>query len=145
MGISENNLRSKDQSAVLGTSLAIEIKNKTGENLLGTDKFPIAAIFVKYNRDDLQTLQTIKNSVLLDNPNNILFIDEKQSKYVKVFLNYSKSEEFPLTYIHWNKTDNDTIKAKYKRTESSIILERLWIFKNNTWEEIRTTPLILIK
>ncbi len=82
---------------------------------------------------------------MLDNPNNILFIDENQSKYVKVFLNYSKSEEFPLTYIHWNKTDTDTIKAKYKRTESSIILERLWIFKNNTWEEIRTTPLILIK
>ncbi len=50
MGISENNLLSKDQSAVLGTSLAIEIKNKTGENLLGTDKFPIADIFVKYNR-----------------------------------------------------------------------------------------------
>ncbi|MCV2487455.1 hypothetical protein OD917_21150 [Flavobacterium sp. SH_e] len=145
MGISENNLRSKDQSAVLGTSLSIEIKNKIGENLLGTDKFPIAEIFVKYNRDDLQTTQTTKNTVLLDNPNNILFVDEKQSKYVKIFLNHSKSENFPMTYIHWNKTDIDTIKAKYKKNENSIVLEKLWIFKNNSWEEIKSKPLVLIK
>lgn len=145
MGASENNSRSTDQETVLGRSIDIEVKNKIGVNLLGTDKFPIAGIFVKYYNNDLQPSKSAKSSLILDNSNNILFIDQKESKYVKVFLNYSKSEDFPLTYIHWNKTDIDTIKAKYIKNENSIILEKLWIFKNNSWEEIKSKPLVLIK
>ncbi|MET3027471.1 hypothetical protein ABXT06_12375 [Flavobacterium sp. UW10123] len=144
MGTSEHNSRPTDQATVLGRSIDIELKNKIGINLLGTEKFPITGILVKYYSNDLQPPQA-KSSIILDNPNNILFIDQRESKYVKVFLNYSKSEDFPMTYIHWNKTDIDTIKAKYKKNENSIVLEKLWIFKNNSWEEIKSKPLVLIK
>lgn len=145
MGISNSNFNTRDQDAVLGTSIDIELKDNKGSNLLGTEKFPIDQIIAKYQQNDSQLEKNNNSAILLDNPGNILFIDQDRSQYVRVFLNHSESDQFPLTYIHWNKIDIDTIKAKYKRTKNSVTIDKLWIFKNNSWEEIKSKPLMIIK
>jgi hypothetical protein len=141
MGLSNDGFQ--NQASVIGASIDIQLKNKDGINLLGNHKYPIDKITAT---DNLEQKKSNNNgAILLDYPNNIMFVDENKIQFIRVFLNNSASEKFPLTYIHWNKTETDTIKAEYHRTGNSVILARLWIFKNNSWEEIKSKPLTIIK
>lgn len=145
MGIPYDYLN-KNQDSVIEAIIDIELKNHNGENLLGNKEYPIEKIIAKYSSDDTLKAKSDNNSnIILDNPNNIMFIDENKAQHIRVFLNHSASEKFPLTYIHWNKTESDTIKASYRRTQNTVILTKAWIFKNNSWKEIKTKPLTIIK
>ncbi|TPG38868.1 hypothetical protein [Flavobacterium pectinovorum] len=140
--ITSNDDRQIEQSASFGATIDIELKSPNGVSLLGSNQYPIANIVAKYSLSNLQHKES-NDAPILDYPNNVSFNSENKS--IKIFLNHSSSEKFPLTYIHWNKTDIDTIKAQYRRSENSVILDKVWIFKNNTWEELKSKPLIIIK
>jgi hypothetical protein len=136
---------SQHQLSNISAFIDIQLKNHNGANLLGSGRYPIENIVAKYSSGNLN-LKNNNTAILLDSPNNVLFVDEnKTAPYIRVFLNHEKAEEFPLTYIHWNKTEIDTIKTQYRRNEHSIVLNKAWIFKNNSWEEIKSKPLVIIK
>jgi hypothetical protein len=126
-------------STVIGKSINIELRSSEGINLLGSDEFPISEISATY----LVNGKIVQNNSPHDYPNNVLFYNKNQG--VQLFLNDSSTEEFPITYIKWNKTETDTIKAQYKRTNNSITLDKLWIFENNNWKEINSKPVTIIK
>ncbi len=126
-------------STVIGKSINIELRSAEGINLIGSDEFPLSEISATY----LINGKIVQSNSPHDYPNNVLFFNNNE--VVKVYLNDSVTEEFPITYIKWNKTDNDTIKAQYKRTNNSITLDKLWILENNTWKELTSKPIIIIK
>jgi hypothetical protein len=135
----ENNNLS--QGIIVAKSISIELKNNEGSNLLGSNEYPVSDIAATY----LVNGKIVQNNSPHDYPNNVLFYNKNQG--TQVFLNDSSSEEFPITYIKWNKTESDTIKAHYNRANSSIIIDKLWIFENNNWKEInlKSMPLTLVK
>jgi len=133
----ENNNLS--QSTVIGRTIDIELKSNEGSNLLGTTEYPISDIAAIY----LVNGKIVQSNSPHDYPNNVLFFNNNE--VVKIYLNDSVTEEFPITYIKWNKTDTDTIKAQYKRTNNSITLDKLWILENNTWKELTSKPIIIFK
>lgn len=118
----------------------ISLKDKNGNNLLGTANYPENKMYANYLVNG-KIVQSISNAVIPDNPSNIVIISQSGYRSAHINLNLSPSEEeHPITYIHWNETDTDTIKAQYTRVGNSISLKTCWIYKNNTWEEI-TTPI----
>lgn len=127
------------QNTVIGRAIDIELKSNEGINLLGTPEYPIGDIAATY----LVNGEIAQSNNPHDYPNNVLFFNNNQ--VIKIYLNYSATEEFPITYIKWNKTETDTIKAQYKRTTNSITLDKLWILENNTWKELTSKPIIIIK
>ena len=71
----------------------------------------------------LQILYLNDESVVLgETP---IYIDEFGIKAVRIFLNNDSSEEYPITYVRWNESDTDTIKAKF--TKNKQVIERYWI------------------
>ena len=127
------------QSTVIVKSIDIDLKSSEDVNLLGSNEFPTNDISATY----LVNGKIVQSLSPHDYPNNVLFVNKNQR--VRVFLNDAPTEEFPITYIKWNKTETDTLKAHYKRTDNSIIIEKLWLFENNNWKEITAMPLIIRK
>jgi hypothetical protein len=129
------------QSIIVAKSISIELKNNEGSNLLGSNEYPISDIAATY----LVNGKIVQSNSPHDYPNNVLFYNKNQG--TQIFLNDSSSEEFPITYIKWNKTEIDTIKSHFNRANNSIIIDKLWIFENNNWKEInlKSMPLILVK
>jgi hypothetical protein len=82
-----------------------------------------------------------------DNPNILQVRTENNDTYAKVSVNSAETEEFPITYIHWNATETDTIKAQIKRMPNGggIWVEKIWIFKNNAWVEQLSGEITFIK
>lgn len=137
----ENNNLS--QGIIVARSISIELKSNEGSNLLGTNEYQFKDIVATYlvNGKIVQS----NSPQDYDYPNNVLFYNKNQG--IQIFLNDASSEEFPITYIKWNKTDSDTIKAHYNRANNSITIDKLWILENNNWKEInmKSLPLTLIK
>lgn len=123
---------------IIGTSSVLLLKDKDGNNLIGTDKYPISGIYGEYLING-KIVKKIEYSpgVIPDNPNIVQVKTENNKTYAQAFLNSATSEEFPITYIHWNSTDTDTIKAQIKRIPNGggMWLEKVWVFKNGDWEE----------
>lgn len=51
-----------------------------------------------------------------------------------IFVNHSKTEEYPITYIKWNETDTDTIKTEIYRTGSLTEIRKAWFNGELVWE-----------
>ncbi|SFC83297.1 hypothetical protein [Flavobacterium phragmitis] len=122
----------------LQTYINVNLKDhNSGENLLGTENFPENIIRADY---------LIGGKIVFNNnyafnsdyPNNLYIVNEFNKHYVKVFLNDDNTEAFPITYLHWNKTETDTIKVKYDRENGkfgiSVTLEKVWVNNVLVWE-----------
>jgi hypothetical protein len=134
---SDNTL--EKQATNIYAHLDIFLKNSEGIDVLGSDKFPTNGIVANYLIDG-KIVQDVSNAVISDYPNNIKNINERGIHCTRVFLNLAASEEYPITYIHWNATETDTIKAQYRRGNGNdgafVVLEKAWLFENNSWKEI---------
>lgn len=138
----ENPAQNVNISAVIGVSL----ENSQGEDLLGSEKYPKANIYADYLINGKIILNT-SNAYMPANPNNVYISDGsvKNHSRVLIYLNHAASEKYPITYIHWNETDTDTIKAQYTRSESSVVLSNCWILENGNWKEINSGDITIIK
>jgi hypothetical protein len=129
-----------DEKPIVGANIYafidILLKDKNGNDLLGTSNYPENKIYANYLING-KIVQNDNNGNILDNPSNISIIKQSGNHSAHINLNISNAEEYPITYIHWNETDTDTIKAQYTRAENSILLNKCWIYKNSTWEEIK--------
>ena len=126
-----NDNKSTPINISLLTTIFINLKDNQGNDLLNTENYVSNNIKIFYVNN---SLATEINDTNLDNPKGFLIFTSGTNLKMKLFLNHNE-EEFPITYIKWNATDTDTIKAHYYRTDSSVLLDKVWI--NN----VLTTPL----
>ena len=126
----DNNDNSNQSADSVFDHLDIFLKNSSGIDILGSDKYPIVTAEYLING-------TLQNPTQGCNPfiNNYL-----NYHFARIFLNKSITEEYPITYIHWNATDTDTIKAHFTRGNGNVLLDKAWIFENNVWKEISIQP-----
>ena len=130
----------------IGTVIGISLENSQGEDLVGSEKYPAGKIYADYLINSKIILNT-SNAYMPANPNNVYISigSEKKPIRVLIYLNHAASEEYPITYIHWNDTDTDTIKAQYIRSGGSVVLSNCWILENGNWKEINQGELTIIK
>jgi hypothetical protein len=107
---------SNDNSNAENTNLEVEVsillKDTNGENLLGTPNY-IPTDFRIYNLVNGQTEEVYNPD--MDYPRNFYINSDTTPIYMRVFLNHSSTEEYPITYIKWNENDIDTLRAFYSR------------------------------
>jgi len=132
-----NDAESKQTAFALFASVNVYLKNSDGANVLGTDKYPENNISIKYLIGGKELGYGYNTSgAILDNPEGFytgILSESETGKGMHVFLNHDSSEEYPITYIHWNSTETDTLKATYRRTSSSVVLEKLWLNDVLVW------------
>lgn len=140
----DNNTPQK-QGTVIGASIDVFLKNSEDINIFDTDKYPENSISIRYLIGGKEFSYGYDTpDAILDNPKGFFIVNLSETgKGMSVFLNHDSSEKYPITYIYWNATDVDTIKAQYRRIENSIILEKAWLFKNGYWE-VAVPPYITI-
>lgn len=109
---------------VLDNDLNFYLKDNTGSNLLNTANY-LEENFRVYNLINGEVIEVF--NPMMDYPRNFFIKDESNPISMRLFLNNSDTEEFPVTYIKWNGTDTDTIKASYVRSENSVVLDQVWI------------------
>lgn len=79
----------------------------------------------------------IKNEVYnptYDNPRNFKVYKHENEYRISIGMNYTESSEKPITYIHWNETDTDTIEAEYIRTYNAVMKNKVWFNGNLIWD-----------
>jgi CMP-N-acetylneuraminic acid synthetase len=129
----------KSESANIDTAVNIYLENNTGESLLNTDNYQSNDFKIYYlNNNNVEEV----NNPLMDSPRNFFIIDEDNIKAMRLFLNSNQNEENPVTYIKWNETDTDTLKAHYSRgmgnNEDYVTCDKVWLNEELVWDT--TTP-----
>jgi hypothetical protein len=142
---SDNNTLPKQTGTTFGASVYVSLKNSEGINIFDTDKYPERNISIRYLIGGKEFYYGYDTPyAILDNPGGFFIVNLSETgKGMSVFLNHDSSEKYPITYIYWNATDVDTIKAQYRRAKNSTILEKAWLFKNNDWQ-VAAPPYITI-
>jgi len=133
--VSCTNDNSKKEAILVNTTINVFLKNSAGENILGTSKYPENGIAVKYLIGGKEFGYGYNTpGAILDNPQGFyigIVSRHETGKGMCVFLNADPSEEYPITYLHWNETETDTLKAKYRRGSGNdgafVVLEKLWL------------------
>ena len=79
-------------------------------------------------------MEIIHNGVTQKN----IFNNESNPISMKLFLNHSVTEEYPITLIEWNTNDTDTIKTYFRRgIENNTdyeICEKIWLNDVLIWD-----------
>lgn len=117
-----------DQSCceIYDTGIRIFVENSAGQNLLDN------SVSGHINTDLLQLSYIIDGKARsvyegnLDCPTKICLIEDQEMKYLSLFPNDTEKEAFPLTILHWNDTDADTLKCSFERTRNSVICKEVW-------------------
>ncbi|MDR6843611.1 hypothetical protein [Flavobacterium granuli] len=116
---------------VINENVDVYLKNSAGENILGTDKYPENSISIKYLIGGKEFGYGYNSTgAILDNPKGFFIeklSEQETGKGMRIFLNADSSEDYPITYLRWNETETDILKAKYKRMGGSVLLEKLWL------------------
>lgn len=133
----------------ISASINVFLKDKNGNDILDTDRYPENRIRVNYFVGGKEVSYGYDTpGAFLDNPRGFIIgtLSEKEAaKGMHVFLNLDSSEEYPITYIHWNETETDTLKAHYARSRSSVVLDKLWIYENKEWKELSVVYFTIVK
>lgn len=140
--ISCNNDAESKQADLIFANINVYLKNNVGENILDTDKYPENNISIRYLIGGKESTYGYNTpDAILDNPRGFFLgiLSEKETgKGMRIFLNSDSSEEYPITYIHWNSKETDTIKTKYRRGSGNdgnfVVLEKVWLNDVLVWE-----------
>lgn len=113
----------------------MSVRNSDGSDLLNPNN-PNA-----YSADEIKLFYEIDGEVVevydpaMDLPRNFMifnYSNETESEYrIRLLPNYDRNESQPITYIQWNETDRDTIKAEFyysgpEDSNYSFTIENLW-------------------
>ncbi|MCU4165188.1 hypothetical protein [Carboxylicivirga caseinilyticus] len=67
-------------------------------------------------------------------PRGIMIYKHENEYRIRIGLNHTETDDKPITYVQWNKSDIDTIEVSYKRTQYSIIQNNIWLNGEHIWE-----------
>lgn len=113
----------KKEEVSLFNSILINLKDSQGNNLLNSPNYSSDNIKIFYVSNSVATEFNQPN---LDNPKAFRIINTGIDARIGISLNHN-AEEYPITYIQWNSTDTDTIKAHYNRGDNHVLLDKVWI------------------
>lgn len=114
-------------------NIEMSIKNAEGEDLLNPNNpnaYCVSEIklFYKIGGEIMEVYDQ-----MMDDPRNFsIYKNEIESEYrIRLLPNHDRDEAQPITYIQWNETDRDTIKAEFHYTgpansNYSFTIENLW-------------------
>lgn len=118
LSCSKNDTGKSAQS--IDVSLVINLKDSVNnENLIGTATYPEDNVIVTYLING--------NIVNLSQGELPRILNDELPKRIAIFLNNNESEEYPITYVKWNDTDTDTIKAHFIRGDGFLYYDKVWI------------------
>lgn len=103
--------------------LFIYLQDSKGNNLLDTENYLETEMKLFYVVNGVS--KEFYNASY-DTPKNLKIIKESSPFKLIVYPNNTDKEEFPVTYLQLNKTDTDTIKCHFRRTEGSEICDKVW-------------------
>ncbi len=119
-------------STIISKSVEISIRDMNGNDLLDPQN-PNA-----YIEDEIKVFYLV-NGV----PEEVLWanmdhsrgfnISNRANEYrIAVFLNDNENQ--PITYIQWNGTDADTLRAEFRRWDNGIEVRKVWFNDVLRWE-----------
>lgn len=131
----------------LETGLDFRVVSPEGIDLLNPNNensFLTETIKIYYLIDG--DVQEIYNSNL-SLPRNFKIVSPEDSGieeyYMSIFLNNSVPED-AITYVEWNETDTDTIRANFNNGNNHSILTKAWYNEELVFDEsINTLPIII--
>lgn len=139
VGCDKNNDDNPVQT-VNAIGIEFSIVDENGNDLLNP------ASLNAYQEDDIKLYYEIGgvkkevNSPSSTNPDGILIYQHESEYRIGIALNHDENEPLPITYIQWNATDTDTLKAEFRRWgASNIAVEKVWYnneLKNNFYFQI---------
>jgi len=70
----------------------------------------------------------------MDNPRGFVIFKHENKYRIEVGLNHSETSGNSITYIQWNDNDTDTIEVAIKRTQYSILQDKIWLNGILIWQ-----------
>ena len=137
----------EDNFYALETGIDFLVSNQNGDDLLNPNTFNAYSsenIKIFYLKDGV--VEEIYNSNL-DLPRNFKIVAPEDSGiekyYMSIFLNNFVSDN-AITYVEWNETDTDTIRANFNNGDNYSILSKAWYNEELVFDEtIDTLPIII--
>lgn len=121
--------------AFIGVGINVSIKNNLGEDLLDPNN-PNA-----FNENDIKVYYLIDGEMievfdpLMDYPRNFKIFKNESDFRVRIFLDHSTDKT--TTYIKWNDSEIDEIKADIYTTENHISYSKAWYNSDLVCEDAR--------
>lgn len=118
----------------ISTDVEFSVFDSENEDLLNPENpnhINESDISIYYNIDGVIEEVNNPNS---DYPRNFFIFKHENEYRLRVFINNTKTSEEPITYVHWNKVDIDTIKATFNRANNSIVQDKIWLNGKEVWE-----------
>lgn len=112
---------------IYSTGVNISVKNATGEDLLDPQ------IPVSFKEEMIKTYYLVNGEERLADTEEFIYEDAQGIYRLRVFLNYEGTDEFPITYIDWHETDRDTIKSEFYKTDTKVIVTKIWFNNELKW------------
>ena len=136
-----------NDSVVIDKAIELSLVDAEGNDLLNPQHdHAIAPSGIKIFYLIEGELQEVYNPTR-DNPRNF-FIRQHGTEYrIHIFLNSDEGEEFPETFIQWNESYTDNVKAKFRRSPSLLVIDEVWLNDEAVWssDDRKELHLTLIK
>lgn len=127
------------EQAVLATPFEFTVTDISGKDLLdpkNSDAFKESEIKLFYLIDgNVQEVYDLNK----DYPRNFLIYRRENSYRIRVFLNQSQTEGISKTLIQWKESDVDVFSAKFITSETSVIVESVWLNEKLIWTASENT------
>ncbi len=123
----------------LDVALEFSVFNSQNEDLLN----PENPNYI--NQENIELLYVIDGktqqvySSNLDYPKNFIVYKHANEYRIRIFPNYSETEEKPITYIQWSNSDTDKIEVVYERTLNAVLQRKIWLNGNQIWDWTENT------
>ncbi|QDH78127.1 hypothetical protein FKX85_03370 [Echinicola soli] len=129
-------------NTIIDTAVELAVKNEDGEDILDPshpDAIDVEALRLFYKVDG--EVQEVYDGNL-SSPRNISHIEHQNEYRLRISLNYTESEEKPVTYLEWNENDTDTLEAVFRYPKNGVIQEEVWYNGDSIWNdsEVNTEP-----
>lgn len=105
----------------LAITVDITVLNQQGQNLLASP-----ALYTKDNIDLYYVVNGQAQPYSASTNKGFFFNTDNNLQWIRIDLNHDTKVPYPLTLVKFGNAKIDTIKAKFKYTESSTILETVW-------------------
>ncbi|MEM0519314.1 hypothetical protein [Aequorivita flava] len=113
---------------VFDLAVNLSIKNEAGDDMLDPNN-PNS-----YKLNDIKTYHLIDGEEVWAIADNVISQNNEGAFIFTTFVNYEGNYEYPITYIDWDETDRDTIKAEIYRTERQIRVIKIWYNEELKWD-----------
>ncbi len=111
---------------LVDSGLNISVKDSAGNDLLDPS-FPDS-----FKKDSIRLFYLIKGEKVevynpeMDFPRNFNIFKGTSGYLITIFPNEDKSTQYPITYIDWNKSNEDTIECEVDRSSETEFITKVW-------------------